>query len=660
MKLQRREFIEVIGASAASLSIPNLLNASQAAEETETIGKHGWRLRVTPEGEIVSFSDGKMELVNRRLGDNRPQVVVGGMRLYHCERPNASDRHGSGWAFQYNFSGRDAFSVSYEVGLADLLPGIVTLEQKVGIQAPTKISESVALVLPQNIQLPYENRKVFVPLKNGIGRRKPVLGYESENEYVYAMAGGYESMGKPQLLAIPMLDEYADQTNLRLMHSADPYFSSYFYLPHGERAGKFSCVYLGQVGLRSKEERTVYTGLHRGDEKTAMQVFYGTSMVEVKAGPDWLHEVAMVDYDYFSKNGQGWFKDIDALTKLIAPEDRSKVFLALHGWYGYVGQYAFDWKKGEFFKEWTAFPNALDPHFQALPDAPDNGTGYIWQKKSVKATRPTPISLVDMHRRIRYAKDKGFRVGIYYADGTNACDGVMEIHDPGKVLRWGGWEGPDTKGRTYAQNPLHPEVRDFYLKYIRALLDEYGKEVDGFIWDETYTVGTNDLGPDAAPGYASRGMMTLVKEVASEVAKFNSQLAFFSSDDIGAWFQYEQSAPYALVAHGTYQDSWCTPVGWSYAFFPNYRNVLWSCNWAPVTRIEYTRYAVQTFGVPVAISNGAFGDDIGIGDMTYKQQKEIMDLFNNRKRERTTVSWIEAAQWDPKYQGKEVKFKWNL
>ena len=87
---------------------------------------------------------------------------------------------------------------------------------------------------------------------------------------------------------------------------------------------------------------------------------------EVKAGPDWLHDVAMVDYDYFSKNGQGWFRDIDALTKLIAPEDRRKVFLALHGWYGYVGQYAFDWRKGAFFKEWTAFPNALDP---ALPVA---------------------------------------------------------------------------------------------------------------------------------------------------------------------------------------------------------------------------------------------------------------------------------------------------
>jgi hypothetical protein len=536
---------------------------------------------------------------------------------------------------------------------------MLALKQQVGIEAPRKINESVALVLPQNIRLPFERRKVFVPLKNGIGRRKPILGFESENEYVYAMAGGYEAMGKPQLLAIPMVDEYADQTDLRLTHSTDPYFTSYFFLAQGEKAGKFNCVYLGQVGVE-KEERAVYTGLHHGDEKAAMQVFYATSLAEVKAGPDWLHEVAMVDYDYLSKNGQGWFTDIDALTKLIAPEERRKVFLALHGWYSCVGEYAFDWRKGALLKEWTAFPNAADPHFQSLPDAPDSGTGYIWHANSVQATRPVRMSLADMHRRIRYAKDKGFRVGIYYADGMNATDGLKEIYDPSKVLRWGGWEGPDTMGKAYAQNPLHPEVREFYLRYIQALLEEYGNEVDGFIWDETFVVAPSDLGPQAAPGYASRGMMTLVRDVAARVASFNPQSAFFASDDLGASFQFDQAAPYCLVAHGTYQDSWCTPEAWPYGLFPNCRNVLWSCNWAPVTRFEYSRYAVETFAVPVPISNGSFGDDIGIGEMTSAQQRKIMELFDQRKKERMDISWVEEEPSKPKYQGKEVRFKWSL
>jgi hypothetical protein len=659
MRIRRREFIEVLGASLASVSLPALRGAGGDAIENGTIEKNGWRLQVTPAGEIVSFTDGKLELINRRLGDNRPQVVVAGMRQYNCERPSGSRRDGPRLVFQYDFSGRDSFSVNYELELVDLPPGIVALKQKVGIEAPTKINEGVKLLLPRNLQLPFEERKVFLPLKNGIGRRKPILGYESENEYVYAMAGGYEAMGKPQLLAIPLVDEYAEQTELRLAHCTDPYFSSYFYLAQGEKVGNFNCVYLGQVGVE-KEERVVYTGLHRGGEKGAMEVFYATSLAEVKPGPDWQHEVAMVDYDYFSKNGQGWFTDIDALTKLVAPEDRSKVFLALHGCYDYIGRWAFDWRKGALDKQWTAFPNAFDPHFQSLADAPDNGTGLIWPKNSMKAIRPVPMSLADVHRRIRYAKDRGFRVGIYYADGTNACEGVRDIYDPSKVLHWGGWEGPDTKGRTYTQNPLHPEVREFYLKYIQALLDEYGKEVDGFIWDETFVVGSSDLGPEALPGYASRGMMTLVKEVASSVANFSPQLAFFASDDVGAWFQYDQGAPYCLVAHGTYQDSWCTPVGWSYGLFPNYRNVLWSCNWAPVTRFEYSRYAVETFTVPVPISNGAFGDDIGIGDMTAAQQKKIMDLFNKRKHARMDISWIEEEPRNPKYKGNAVEFKWSL
>jgi hypothetical protein len=408
-----------------------------------------------------------------------------------------------------------------------------------------------------------------------------------------------------------------------------------------------------------KEERVVYTGLHRGDEKTAMAVFYAMSLPDVRPGPDWLHDVAMVDYDYMSKNGQGWFRDIDALAARIAPVDRNKIFLALHGWYDYVGRYAFDWRRGVLDKTWTAFPSALEPRVQALSDGPVPENGYGWPKASVKALRPVPMSLAEMHRRIRYAKYKGFRVGLYYSDGLNACDSIKEIYDPSKVLHWGGWEGPDTTGKVYAQNPLHPEVREFYHRYIHALLDEYGKEVDGFIWDETFVI-SNGLSPSALPGYPSRGMMTLVKEVAAAVADYSPQLALLASDDIGAKFQYDLAAPYCLVAHGTYQDSGCSPVGWSYGLFPNYRNILWSCNWAPVTRFEYTRYAVETFKVPVAIGNGADGDDIGFGDMNTEQQKKILNLFDKRKRERMDIGWITEEPWQPKYQGREVDFKWSL
>ena len=69
---------------------------------------------------------------------------------------------------------------------------------------------------------------------------------------------------------------------------------------------------------------------------------------------------------------------------------------------------------------------------------------------------------------------------------------------------------------------------------------------------------------------------------------------------------------------------------------------------------------VETFKIPVPISVGPLGDDIGMGNMTAEQQKKVMDLFNKRKQERMEISWIEEDPWNPKYQGKEVKFKWNL
>jgi hypothetical protein len=658
MKLDRREFITLVGASVASSSSPLFSEAGGSLDAPVTLERNGWRLQVTPDGEIVSFTDGRLELINRRLGDNRPRLLVGGKRAYHCERPSVARRDGGALIFQYDFAGEDKFSTHYELELQDLAPGIVTLRQKVGIHATPKIDVTVELTLPRNIQLPSENRKVFLPLKNGIGRHKTIQGFESENEYVYPMAGGTRPMGKPQLLAIPMVDEYADATDLRLTHSADPYFATFFFLAQGEKTGRFNCTYPAQVGVE-KEERIIYTSLHRGDEKTAMQVFYATSLADVKPGPDWLHDIAMVDYDYLSKNGRGWFRDIDALAARIAPEDRGKVFLALHGWYDYVGRYAFDWRKGVFDKQWTAFPSALSPQVQALATIPPPEGGIGWPNDSVKAMRPVPMTIADMHRRIRYAKDKGFKVGIYYADGTNSCEGVKENFDPSKVLRWGGWEGPDTEGKAFAQNPLHPEVREFYLRYIQALLEEFGKEVDGFIWDETFVV-RNDNTPSAIAGYPCRAMMTLVKEVTAKVTSYSPQLAFLASDDIGAWYVYDQGPPYCLVAQGTYQDSACTPAAWSYGLFPNYRNVIWSCNWSPVTRFEYSRYAVETFRVPVPVSNGAFGDDIGFGDMTSEQQKKILDLFDKCKRERMEIGWINEEPWQPRYRGREVDFKWSL
>jgi hypothetical protein len=326
-----------------------------------------------------------------------------------------------------------------------------------------------------------------------------------------------------------------------------------------------SCIYPARSGIQGSEE-VLSTGLHRECQK-AMDVFYecprgGKTRTRLVA------DVAMVDYDYLSKNGEGWFADINQLEELIPRKDRGKVFLSLHGWYDVVGRYSFDHRKRTLDKHWVAFPSALDPDVQAYGEAPEEWTEHYWHQRSVSKMRPVEMSLSEMHRRIQFAKEKGFRVGLYFADGLCACTGAKDIYDPSKILTQGGWKGPDTKGKTYQQSPLHPAVRDFYKSYLQALISEYGTELDGLIWDETFYINPGELGTRAYPGYADRAMMTLVKELSTLTGNSNSQLAFLASDVIGCAVEPESSLWPGRSRNLSGQR--LPPRFWPYGLFPNF------------------------------------------------------------------------------------------
>ena len=218
--------------------------------EAEIIEKKGWRIKVAPSGDIVSLTDGKLELVNRKLGDNQPRVLVIGKRLLTCTSPKIFRREESKLVLQYQFSEPFEVSVEYEIELMDLNGEAVAVRQWVGINPSTRLNEGVQLLLPRNIQLPFEDRKVYLPLKNGIGRRRPILGLDNVDEYVFRLAGNYHWFIKPQMLAIPMVDEFSDKTDLRITFCADPFFTSYFSLPFQEKAGQFHCIYPARLVFR--------------------------------------------------------------------------------------------------------------------------------------------------------------------------------------------------------------------------------------------------------------------------------------------------------------------------------------------------------------------------------------------------------------------------
>ena len=80
----------------------------------------------------------------------------------------------------------------------------------------------------------------------------------------------------------------------------------------------------------------------------------------------------------------------------------------------------------------------------------------------------------------------------------------------------------------------------------------------------------------------------------------------------------------------------------------------------PLTRFEYSRYAVETFRVPVPISNGAFGDDIGFGDMKPDSRRKSSTSSTNASASGWISDGLPRSRGSPKYQGREVEFKWSL
>ncbi|MCE5310144.1 MAG: hypothetical protein LLG20_21115 [Acidobacteriales bacterium] len=640
--LTRRQFAGLAGAA---------LEASAAGLDSLEAG--GWRAQVDRTGAIVSLQQGGVELVNRRLGSNHPRVTAAGAPAWVCDKPLRTRREGRSAVYEYRVPSTPEITVRYEVSI-EAIPNGAALIQRIAVHAASPLSGDVTVELPRNIHLPTSGREVFLPLENGIGRRRAAASTEG----VYQLTSPAPETPYERL-AIPAVDEFSSQTDLRILFASDPWFTSDFHLPADDRPGSFRCTYFGKLGLANEEQRTVVTALHKGGFDGAMRAFYTTCLKEVREGPPWVHDVAMIGYDFLSGNGRGWFADIDELERLIRPADREKVLLALHGWYDYIGRYAFNYRSRSLDKTWKAFPCARLPEVQALAKAPDPGLkwGVGFHRNVLEKTYPVDMSWPEMQRRVRYAKNKGFRVAVYFADGILACDGVKETFDPSRVLRWGGWRGPEVSGKPYAQNPLHPDVRGFYLAYVDALLGELGRLADAFIWDETFYVKAGDLGNEAYPGYAGRAMMHLVRDVARRVAAAGPNLALFSSDNLGPG--RDKTPPTALAAHGTYQDSSSQPQYWPYGLFSNYRNNLWSCNWYPITGFALTKYAADTFDTPVTISNG-YGDGVSLPDIPPDTRKQFLDLFNERKQRRQILGWLEEKDGVATYRGKPMRSRREL
>ncbi len=572
-----------------------------------------------PNGALVAWA-GQFERAADAQGALAGEVRYRDKTL-RLESPQVS-RAGDRLSFSYRWAAEPGLEIAVQHGVAKE-GGALVWTREVQVRGQARLASDLTVCL-QSWPGPLP-RQTWLPLINGTGA---ALGTNEAAEFRFAGA----LPGKGELLALPMVSIPAKGERGRILVATDPYFSTRF------RAGAIEWTYLAGPGLENGcEKRSVMVAVHRGSSDESLAWFFRAILPAVAPGPAWLHDIAMVDYDYLSDGGLGWFRDIDALAAALPPRDRRQVFLCLHGWYDFLGRYCFDAQTGRLDREWTAFSS-----YELTQKAPASGNiGGEQVNVGFANCKPVKTSLADVHRRLRHARSRGFRAGLYFADGLNAGEGLPDF-EPARVLQWGGWQGPDSKGKSYLQNPLHPKVRAFFLDYAKALLEEFGPDTDALVWDETFHVGCGQLGTEAWPGYADRAMMRLVREVTALVEEYNRRhgrrIAFLTSDCLGA-FGDELKGPYGLVSHGTYQDSWCKPVAWSYGVFANYRNVLWSCCWWPVSKWPWVEFGVRQHQAPVAISNG-WGDDKGFSEMTPPQQARVIELFNWRKKHSTRLKWF--------------------
>ena len=549
-------------------------------------------------------------------------VLVYGRTSLALEKPAETKPSRAGCTLAYRLGTTPAIHVHLSIELHQGKGDSLVVGRKLAVESAAKLAADLTVKLPL---WPSLGRDTWLPLFNGTAGK---LGDKAACAYKFAGA----LPGDGVRLSIPMVSSGGGSVAPRVTVATDPYFSSLFTPKSVE------WTYPKRVGLQDAvEKRTVVTVFHDGAAEEAVEAFFAEALPDVPAGPKWLHEIAMVDYDYMSDEGKGWFADIDAIAKALPREDRAKVFFCLHGWYDWVGRHCFDAKKGKFDDRWTAFGNYEKAKNRPSQMKLDDHTVDIGFAKCL----PVQLSLAKVHERLAYAKSRGFRVGLYFAGGTvGGTD--LPTFSPKRVLRnQYGWAGPDVKGEAVVENPLVSDVYQYYLAYADGLLAKFGHEVDALVWDETFQVPAGSLGSAEVPGYADRAMMRLVRAVAKKAEDYNrrnhGEIALLASDDLGV---VDGASPDALVAHGTYQDSWCQPKAWSCGIFTNYRNAMWSCCWWPVHQWNWVELGVREYQAPVSLSNG-YGDNIGFSELSPEMQQKVLALFQWRKQRPTRLKFFE-------------------
>ena len=490
---------------------------------------------------------------------------------------------------------------------------------------------------------------VLIPAYRGVfeswpAEHAPIVEYRGPGGMVAPLSDA-------QRLALPLIVLQMGDQDYWLI-GADPELGAAFRLSIAAEAWEvvLSWRYLAAAGAHANETRRIVFRPCRSLAE-ALNAWYELATPQVPPGPAWLQEIALNDYDYFSKDGRGWFADIDAACQMIEPGHRHRAIFCLHGWYDQIGRYCFDLAQRRLDESWTVFPYIHHPDLLKIENqsiAMSGGpVGYAF--RNLKQYHPVQLDWAGIRERLSYAKARGFRTAFYHATGMQiAANSTAHRAEGARLdhLKTSLWQGPDLIGETCLLNPLHPETRDWMLSYTQAVLERVGDLIDALVLDEAYYIPGNALGPAACPGYAARAQMRLIRQITDLCHACRPDLAYLTADHLGTPAMEPRAVPYCLFADGIYHDSWCSPFSWGCAFLPTWRNVTWSCNWAPVSNYANIRWSVLAHDAPIAVSNGCFGDDTGLADMDAPTFRRFADLWQikTRRRQVRTLTVVDMAQ----------------
>lgn len=481
-----------------------------------------------------------------------------------------------------------------------------TVAEQLSIAAATPIVRGLEVRVPL-LRFPLTAGNVFVPRRDGRG----VLLETNRDHCVSYELGGDSPFEGCIPLAVPVID-VALGGGRRLAIFTDPMFTASFRL---QRDGESWVLWLGWRHPKdvpfSQVDRGIYYHVHGDLAHAALDAFMAE--VAVAATPAWTADIGLVYFDYLSDRGEGWARDLDVLAANIPPQQRHRVAVTVHGWYDVVGSYSYDRETDRFRERWF-------------------GQEERWG-------RAVPLDMAAVRDRLDDARDLGFRVLIYFADGLSfdRTTAVGETLDP--ILGMNSWNGPDVVSELAVASPADAGVRDFFHAYLRALLCEVGDHVDGLVWDETFWPRRGAYAETSPPAHADVAMMTLTRELTAIVSEWNPDIAFLTSEAPGLGAL--DPPPYVLMAHGTFQDSECDPVAWSYGLFPNWRKPLWSVLWASRTRFADMATGVNKFGAPVSLANG-WADDWGPSEMSADELRRALDLARLDERPRRRPRYLEV------------------